>query len=456
YNASVYRDHNGQVLGVFAAARDVTEQKRLEQILTARNLELEQAKNLAEGANRAKSAFLANMSHELRTPLNAITGMTYLVRGAGVAPRQAEHLKKIETAVEHLLEIINSVLDLSKIEAGKFSFEETAVNVGAILANIASMLSERAEAKKVALQFEVGPMPHHLLGDPTRLQQALLNYVGNAIKFTESGSVTMRAELKEDTLDSALVRFEVQDTGVGISPPAIERLFSAFEQADNSTTRKYGGTGLGLAITKKLAQLMGGEVGVTSHVGRGSTFWFTARLKKNSEGARARPAEASVQDAKARLREKFSGKRVLIAEDDPVNEEVARILLEEVGLAVDSAADGGEAADRAGSRHYDLILMDMQMPRLSGLDATRLIRTTPKGKSVPILAMTANAFSDDRARCLDAGMNDFIAKPYDPDLLFETLLRWLEYDAPAHGPMSAEVKFEPQNVTIGARAADLE
>jgi PAS domain S-box-containing protein len=428
YNASVYRDDHGHVLGVFAAARDVTEQRSLEQVLLARNLELEEAKNLAEGANRAKSAksaFLANMSHELRTPLNAITGMAYLIRRGGVAPAQAEKLGKIDAAVRHLLEIINSVLDLSKIEAGKMALEEQEVDVAALTANVAAMLADRVQAKKIDLVVQVQPQACALLGDPTRLQQALLNYAANAVKFTNTGRVTLRVNVERELHDSSLLRFEVQDTGIGIPGDALPRLFSAFEQADNSTTRKYGGTGLGLAITRKLAQLMDGDVGVSSLPGSGSTFWFTARLrKKPAEAATARPAPDAAPGV-APPWQGFGNQRVLLAEDDPMNQEVARLILEDMGLSVDCAADGGAAADMAAHGRYALILMDMQMPRLNGLDATRLIRATPHGKTVPIVAMTANAFADDRARCLEAGMSDFIAKPVDPPVLFQTLLRWL-------------------------------
>ncbi|CAD5370119.1 PAS domain-containing sensor histidine kinase [Rubrivivax sp. A210] len=431
YNASVYRDDRGRVLGVFAAARDVAEQRRLEQILLARNLELEEAKNLAEAANRAKSAFLANMSHELRTPLNAITGMAYLIRRAGVAPQQAERLEKIDAAVMHLLETINSVLDLSKIEAGKLVFEEAEINVGTIAANVASMLLDRAQAKRIAFRVETEPMPQALLGDSTRLQQALLNYAANAVKFTDSGRITLRTRVEQDFPDSVLVRFEVLDTGIGIAPEALGRLFSAFEQADNSTTRKFGGTGLGLAITRKLAELMGGAAGVESRQGAGSTFWFTARLKKRI-AHHGKPPETAVRHlAHETRRQALQGHRVLLAEDDPINQEVARMILEDAGLLVDTAGDGGAAADMAARGSYALVLMDMQMPHLNGLDATRLIRATDKGRAIPIIAMTANAFADDRARCLDAGMSDFLSKPVNPDELLETLWRWIRQAAAA-------------------------
>jgi signal transduction histidine kinase len=252
---------------------------------------LAQARDAAEAANRAKSAFLANMSHEIRTPLNAITGMAHLLKRSGATPQQVERLDKIDTASKHLLDIINAILDLSKIEAGKFTLEEAEFSVGRICTNVATMLADRAQAKQLQLRIETTDLPT-LRGDPTRLQQALLNYATNAIKFTATGTITLRTRLEEDAEESVLLRFEVEDTGIGIDAEAMARLFTDFEQADNSTTRKYGGTGLGLAITRKLAQLMGGDAGVTSTPEVGSTFWFTARLRKMTSGTASKTAPA--------------------------------------------------------------------------------------------------------------------------------------------------------------------
>ena len=382
------------------------------------------AKEAAEAANVAKSAFLANMSHEIRTPLNAITGMAHIIRRAGVSASQAERLDTMESAVRHLLDIINAVLDLSKIEAGKFSLDQAVVDVGAIMANVAAMIQSGAAAKGLAVRVEGSPTTTLLSGDPTRLQQALLNYATNAVKFTERGEIVLRARLEREEADgSRFLRFEVEDRGIGVAPEVASRLFTAFEQADNSTTRKYGGTGLGLAITRKLAQLMGGNAGVESQPGMGSTFWFTARLAPTRAMASALPGSPS--DAEARLSRDHAGERVLLAEDEPVNREVARALLEDVGLKVDVAVDGVEAVDMAALSPYAIILMDMQMPRLDGLEATQRIRALPSGAAVPIIAMTANAFADDRSRCLDVGMNDFIAKPVLPAVLYEKMLNWL-------------------------------
>ena len=544
----------------------------LEEQVEQRTVEYRTAKIEAENANRAKSEFLANMSHEIRTPMNAIIGMTHLLRRELDDARALDRVDKISAAANHLLNIINDILDLSKIEAGKLSLENSDFNVERVVENACALLQEKAEAKGLELVIELRGVPPMLHGDRLRLGQILLNFVGNAIKFTESGTITIRGWIAGASDSGILLHLAVADTGIGLSAEQKERLFNAFEQADASTTRRYGGTGLGLTINRRLVDLMGGRIGVDSEPGHGSTFWVEVPLgfseaqlpepastvptrglrtlliddqseareslteMLESQGMRVsalpdgnaalatlKAAEADGEpfdivlcdwqmpgldgitlgrrmttaalarqplrllitahgqdlepdalagtgyheviakpltpsrlhdaiqrllsskhattaraagsaSAEQRLRAGGS-RRILLADDNEINREVAGELLVNAGMSVDFAEDGRQAADLARRQRYDLILMDMQMPVLDGLQATRELRLQPGQATIPIIAMTANAFAEDRQACLDAGMNDHLAKPITPEVLYEALLRWLPGgDGQAAGP----------------------
>jgi PAS domain S-box-containing protein len=561
---------DGAVRGFIVLGTDITPVKRAEERLRELNEELMLALDRAESATRAKSAFLANMSHEIRTPMNAIIGLTHLLSRDSRDTLQRERLGKIDGACRHLLQVINDILDLSKIEAGSMTLEETEFGTDTLLTRALDLVVDKAREKGLELVLDTDHLPGRLRGDPTRLSQALVNLLSNAVKFTASGWVRLQASLVSTDREQHLVRFEVADSGEGIPVERQAGLFEAFRQADSSVTRRHGGTGLGLAITRHLARMMGGEAGFESRAGTGSRFWFTARLGRAAEaGELAAPLElrglralvvddlpeslatiedrlrllglevqtctsgaaaieevrretgegrsfdvllidwrmpemdgvatllalrsmlgagtppsmlfsafddtamwqqsraarfdavllkpitpSALQDALARvlrrqgaplpapgresertmaeLRHRHAGQRVLLVEDNVINQEVAQELLRAAGLVVETADDGLRAVDLVGSRSYDLVLMDVQMPGMDGLSATREVRRRV-GAGLPIVAMTANAFGEDRAECLAAGMNDHLAKPVDPDALYATLLRWMPLKAGSPG-----------------------
>jgi signal transduction histidine kinase/HPt (histidine-containing phosphotransfer) domain-containing protein/ActR/RegA family two-component response regulator len=438
------------------------------------NLELLLARDRAEAANRAKSAFLANMGHEIRTPMNAIMGLTHLMQRDAADSVAAERLAKVSSSARHLMQVINDVLDLSTIESGKLELEHQPFSLSVVLRHCLRQVADRAQHKGLALSTQALALPDALRGDAARLSQALLNLLSNAVKFTEQGGVVLVVEQMlladpgapapvaatgapflhaagADPSPTVRLRFTVHDSGIGVDPEQLPALFSAFVQADASPTRRFGGAGLGLALTQRLVAMMGGEVGARSQQGVGSEFWFTARFEvavgwsATDPVLASPPAAASLQDAVSRLRAGAPAWRVLLAEDNPVNQEVARELLEAAGLQVDAVADGQAALDRLARAPYDLVLMDMQMPRMDGLEATRRIRQGSAQAWVPILAMTANADRADRLACLAAGMDGHVSKPVDPSALYSALLHWLpaQHEALARQPPTPAAPLLP-------------
>ncbi|MFT5140589.1 MAG: two-component system sensor histidine kinase/response regulator [Lysobacterales bacterium] len=420
----------------------------LEKLVEERTEQLSGAMLQAEAANRAKSAFLANMSHEIRTPMNAVVGLVHLLRKTHLDHKQTQHLIKIHSSVDHLKSIIDDVLDLSKIETGKQVLEDTEFKLSSVFDQVHSLCMDDARAKGLTLESDHSDVPIWVRGDPNRLCQALLNYVSNAIKFTEQGKVLVRAFVVEERGQAVLVRFEVQDSGIGIEPERIPVLFEAFEQADVSTTRKYGGTGLGLTITRRLAGLFGGEAGAESRLGQGSTFWFTSLLVLG-DGNHSLNTVKKAEDVEADLKANYSNSHILLVEDNAINLEVALELLKETALEVHTAENGRLAVEMNQNVAYDLILMDIQMPEMDGIEATCRIRQTENGREVPILALTANVLKEDRQAYMKAGMNDIISKPVDPQILYSTISQWLNQKSfvKTSNPSKQDHRKEPTNTS---------
>jgi PAS domain S-box-containing protein len=460
YMVQGFRKANNEPGGLIGTLVDLSEQERAQD-------QLRRAKDAADAANRAKGDFLANMSHEIRTPMNAIIGMAYLVMKTELSPRQADFISKIQLSGKSLLGIIDDILDISKVEAGKLNIERVVFELSNVTSQVVNVIGEKASAKGLKLVVEVAPdVPNLLVGDPLRLGQILINYANNAVKFTHHGEIKISIRVKEKSADDLLLAFDVTDTGIGISPEVASRLFRSFEQADTSTTRQFGGSGLGLAISKGLAKLMGGSVGVTGALGEGCTFWFTARVGLANTANKRLPSGFGPLSPSHALTDDYTlarqallpvaGARILLVEDNDLNQEVASAMLAEVGFVVDVAENGRVAVQKVATSNdidqpYDLVLMDLQMPVLDGLGATAEIRQDSRNEYLPIAAMTANAMQEDRERCKRAGMAGFIVKPVEPIELWRTLVRLIR---PREGlgsavPSLTEAPFNEANPSPG-------
>ncbi|MCI5208438.1 MAG: response regulator, partial [Candidatus Electrothrix sp. ATG2] len=406
----------------------------LERKIEERTTELKIASQIAQDANQAKSEFLANMSHEIRTPMNAIIGISHLVRQTDLTQKQQEYLNNIDLSANSLLKIINEILDFSKIEAGRLDLEVTPFSLADILDNLEKLTSVKAAEKGLDLRIITHPdVPKRFLGDPLRLSQILINLTNNALEFTDKGRIIVQTSCLKNNRNMAIqerrtdervtaIQFSVTDTGIGLTEKQLAQLFNPFTQADSSTSRKYGGTGLGLSICKQLAELMGGEIRAESQYGVGTSFLFTVNLSTADDSS---TTSTKKQIASKNESTSISGSEILVVEDNPLNQQVARELLEIKQVNVTTVKNGQEAIDAVQQQRFDVILMDIQMPVLDGYAATREIRKDSRFAQLPIIAMTANALKEDSQKCFDAGMNDHIAKPFDPDVLYQSLQRWV-------------------------------